>query len=270
MGPHVAGVAGRADHRRPVKLVLTRDQMSTTVGYREEQVQRISVAADDTGQLTALRHIKTSVTSPFDDFAEPTCNTAQMMYACPNVETTYRLVRVNSMTPVFMRGVGQNSGCYAVECALDELACELSVDPVELRLRNHADVDPRCGIPWSSKSLRQCYHVAAAKIGWASRDPRPASMRKGGLLLGYGMASAAYPVNQRELTEARIRVFSDNSAVVQCGAQDIGTGTYTIAAQVAAEELALDLEQVTVMLGDTDFPRGPNSTGAVTAASAGR
>jgi xanthine dehydrogenase YagR molybdenum-binding subunit len=94
-------------------------------------------------------------------------------------------------------------------------------------------------------------------------------MRKGGLLLGYGMASAAYPVNQRELTEARIRVFSDNSAVVQCGAQDIGTGTYTIVAQVAAEELALDLEQVTVMLGDTDFPRGPNSTGAVTSAAVG-
>jgi xanthine dehydrogenase YagR molybdenum-binding subunit len=112
--------------------------------------------------------------SPFDDFAEPTCNTAQMLYACPNVETTYRLVRVNAMTPVFMRGVGQNSGCYAVESALDELACELSVDPVELRLRNHADVDPRSGIPWSSKSLRQCYQVAAAKSAGpaATRGPR--------------------------------------------------------------------------------------------------
>jgi xanthine dehydrogenase YagR molybdenum-binding subunit len=254
---------------RPVRLVLTRDQISTSVGWREEQVQCITLAADDTGQLTGLRHVKTSATSPFDDFAEPTCNTAQMMYACPNVETTYRLARINAMTPVFMRGVGHNSGCFAIESALDELAHELSLDPVELRLRNHADVDPRTGTAWSSKSLKQCYEAAGKAIGWAGRDPRPASMRKGGLLLGYGMSSAAYPVNQRELTEARIRVFCDNTAVVQCGAQDIGTGTYTIAAQVAAEELALDLGQVTVMLGDTDFPRGPNSTGAVTSAAVG-
>jgi xanthine dehydrogenase YagR molybdenum-binding subunit len=254
---------------RPVRLVLTRDQMSTSVGWREEQVHRITLACDDAGQLTGIRHVKTSATSPFDDFAEPSCVTAQMMYACPNVETTYRLARINAMTPVFMRGVGGNSGCFAVESALDELAYELSVDPVELRLRNHADVDPRSGTAWSSKSLKQCYDAAGKAIGWADRDPRPASMRKDGLQLGYGMSSAAYPVNQRELTEARIRVFSDNSAMVQCGAQDLGTGTYTIAAQIAAEELALDLGQVTVMLGDTDFPRAGNSTGAITSASVG-
>jgi xanthine dehydrogenase YagR molybdenum-binding subunit len=255
--------------RRPVRLVLTRDQMSTSVGWREEQVQSITLACDDAGRLTGIRHVKTSATSPFDDFAEPSCTTAQMMYACPNVETTYRLARINAMTPVFMRGVGQNSGCFAVESALDELAYELSVDPVDLRLRNHADVDPRSGAAWSSKSLKQCYDAAGKAIGWADRDPRPASMRKDGLQLGYGMSSAAYPVSQRELTEARIRVFCDNSAMVQCGAQDLGTGTYTIAAQIAAEELALGLERVTVMLGDTDFPRGPNSTGAVTSAAVG-
>jgi xanthine dehydrogenase YagR molybdenum-binding subunit len=254
---------------RPVRLVLTRDQMSTSVGWREEQIQRITLACDDAGRLTGIRHVKTSATSPFDNFAEPTCNTAQMMYACPNVETTYRLARINAITPVFMRGVGHNSGCFAIESALDELAYELSLDPVEMRLRNHADVDPRTGIAWSSKSLKQCYEVAGKAIGWAERDPRPASMRKDGLLLGYGMSSATYPVNQRELTEVRIRMFSDNSAVVQCGAQDIGTGTYTIAAQVAAEELALDLRRVTVMLGDTDFPRAGNSTGAITSASVG-
>ena len=254
---------------RPVRLVLTRDQMSTSVGWREEQVQGITLACDDAGKLTGIRHVKTSATSPFDDFAEPSCNTAQMMYACPNVETTYRLARINAMTPVFMRGVGGNSGCFAIESAMDELAHELSVDPVELRLRNHADVDPRSGAAWSSKSLKQCYEAAGKIIGWTDRNPRPASMRKDGLLLGYGMSSAAYPVNQRELTEARIRVFSDNSAMVQCGAQDLGTGTYTIAAQIAAEELALGLERVTVMLGDTDFPRAGNSTGAITSASVG-
>jgi xanthine dehydrogenase YagR molybdenum-binding subunit len=252
---------------RPVKLVLTRDEMSTTVGYREEQVQRITLAADETGRLTALRHVKTSATSPFDDFAEPSCNPTQVLYACPNVETAYRLARVNAMTPVFMRGVGGNSGCYALECALDELAYQLDVDPVELRVRNHADADPRTGAPWSSKSLLECYEVAAKTIGWEQRDPRPASMTRGNLQIGYGISSALYPVNQRELTQARVRVFSDNRAVVQCGAQDLGTGTYTIAAQAAAEALSLDIAQVTVSLGDTDFPRAGNSTGATSAAA---
>src|SRR5689334_21051984 len=116
-------------------------RLSTMVGYREEQVQRIALASDGAERLKALRHEKTSATSPFDDFAEPTCKTAQMMYACPNVETRYQLARVNAMTPVFMRGVGQNSGCFALECALDELAYELGLDPVELRVRNHADSD---------------------------------------------------------------------------------------------------------------------------------
>jgi xanthine dehydrogenase YagR molybdenum-binding subunit len=139
---------------------------------------------------------------------------------------------------------------------------------VGLRLRNHADVDPRTGAQWSSKSLKQCYAVAGKGIGWEERDPRPGSMRRrNGLLVGYGMASAAYPVNHRELTEVRIRVFSDNTALVQCGAQDLGTGTYTVAAQVAANGLGLELERITVKLGDTDYPRAGNSTGATTSAA---
>jgi xanthine dehydrogenase YagR molybdenum-binding subunit len=252
---------------RPVKLVVSREQMPTTVGWREEQVHEIALAATTAGELTGLRHVKTSTTSPFDDFAEPSCNTTQMLYACPNVETTYRLARVNAMTPGFMRGTGGYSGCYALESALDELAHELSIDPVELRVRNHADVDPRTGAGWSSKSLKQCYEIAGKRIGWDERDPRPRSMTRDGLLVGYGMASSTYPVNQRELTEVRIRLFDDNTAVVQCGAQDLGTGTYTIAAQVAADGLGLDLQGVRVQLGDTDYPRVGNSTGATTAAA---
>jgi xanthine dehydrogenase YagR molybdenum-binding subunit len=173
---------------RPVKLVVSRDQMSTTVGWREEQVHRMTLTANATGDLTGLRHVKTSTTSPFDDFAEPSCNISQMLYACPNVETSYRLARVNAMTPVFVRGTGGYSGCYALESALDELAYELSIDPVELRLHNHADVDPRTGARWSSKSLKQCYDVAGKRLGWDERDPRPRSMTRDGLLVGYGMA----------------------------------------------------------------------------------
>jgi len=227
------------------------------------------MSTDDSGVLTGIRHVKTSTTSPFDDFAEPTCNPTQMVYACPNVQTDYRLVRINAMTPVFMRGVGQSTGAFALESALDEIADELGIDPVEIRLRNHADVDPRSGAKWSSKSLRECYAAAGEKIGWSERDPGPRSMTDDGLLVGYGMASAAYPVNQRELTEVRIRLYSDGTALVQTGAQDIGTGTYTIIAQAVAEELGLDPGQVTVMLGDTDYPRAGNSTGAITSAAVG-
>ena len=252
---------------RPVKLAISRQEMPTTVGWREEQAHEIALAATDSGALTGLRHVKTSTTSPFDDFAEPSCNTTQMLYACPNVETVYRLARVNAMTPAFMRGTGGYSGCYALECALDELAYELSIDPVELRLRNHADVDPRTGARWSSKSLKQCYEVAGQRIAWHDRNPRPRSMTKDGLLVGYGMATSTYPVNQRELSEVRVRVFDDNTALVQCGAQDLGTGTYTVAAQVAADGLGLDVKQVSVQLGDTDYPRVGNSTGATTAAA---
>ena len=171
------------------------------------------------------------------------------------------------MTPAFMRGTGGYSGCYALECALDELAFELSIDPVDLRIRNHADVDPRTGARWSSKSLRQCYEMAGERIAWDQRDPRPRSMTRDGLLVGYGMASSTYPVNQRELTEVRVQVFDDNTALVQCGAQDLGTGTYTVAVQVAADGLGLDVHRVSVQLGDTDHPRAGNSTGATTAAA---
>jgi xanthine dehydrogenase YagR molybdenum-binding subunit len=268
--PHTALAAQAARVvERPVKLVLTRDQMATMVGFREEQRQSITMATDDSGVLTGLRHIKTSTTSPFDDFAEPTCNAAQMLYACPNVQTDYRLARINAMTPVFMRGVGQATGGFAIESALDELAHELGIDPVEIRLRNHADVDPRNGAKWSSKSLRECYIAAGDKIGWSARDPQPRSMTDNGLLVGYGMASAAYPVNQRELTELRLRLHSDGTALVQTGAQDIGTGTYTIVAQAVAQELGLQATHVTVMLGDTDYPRAGNSTGAITSAAVG-
>jgi xanthine dehydrogenase YagR molybdenum-binding subunit len=268
--PHTALAAQVARLlERPLKLVLTRDQMGTMVGFREEQHQQITMATDDAGVLTGIRHIKTSATSPFDDFAEPSCNAAQMMYACPNVQTDYRLARINAMTPVFMRGVGQTSGGFAIECALDELAHQLGIDPVEIRLRNYAEVDPRSGAKWSSKSLRECYKAAAEKIGWHERNPQPRSMTEDGLLIGYGMASAAYPVNPRELTEVRIRLHSDGSALVQTGAQDLGTGTYTIVAQAVAEELGLEPQEVTVMLGDTAFPRAGNSTGAITSAAVG-
>jgi xanthine dehydrogenase YagR molybdenum-binding subunit len=169
--------------------------------------------------------------------------------------------------PNFMRGVGQSSGLFALESALDELALELDLDPIEIRLRNHADVDPRTGAPWTSKSLKECYARGAEMIGWQQRDPSIGSMREDGWLIGYGMGTALHPVPPRERTEVRLRYHAGGHVRVECGGQDIGTGTYTVAALVVADVLGIPIDQIDVDLGDTDLPRTGNSVGATTAAS---
>ena len=252
---------------RPVKLVITRDQMTTTTGYREEQRQALTLGATRDGKLTAIRHHKLGVTSMVDDFTEGSCTATTLLYACDNVDAGYRIAPTNAMMPNFMRGVGQSSGLFALESALDELAVQLGLDPIEIRLRNHADVDPRSGAPWTSKSLKECYARGAAMIGWHERDPAIASMREDGWLIGYGMGTALHPVPPRERTEMRLRLHASGHVRLECGGQDIGTGTYTVAALVVADVLGIPIEDVDVELGDTDLPRTGNSIGATSAAS---
>jgi xanthine dehydrogenase YagR molybdenum-binding subunit len=252
---------------RPVKLVMTRDQMTTTTGYREQQRQDVTLGATRDGKLTAIRHHKLGATSMVDDFTEGSCTATTLLYACDNVDTGYRLAPTNAMMPNFMRGVGQSSGLFALESALDELALELDLDPIEIRLRNHADVDPRTSAPWTSKSLKECYARAAEMIGWQQRDPAIGSMREDGWLIGYGMGTALHPVPPRERTEVRLRYHTGGHVRVECGGQDIGTGTYTVAALVVADVLGIPIDEIDVELGDTDLPRTGNSVGATTAAS---
>ena len=247
---------------RPVKLVLSRQQTFTSHGHREEQTQKLVLGATRDGRLTAIVYEKTSPTSFFDDWAEPNGNVINMMYACPNFETSYKLARVNLMTSTFMRAPGEAPGMFALESAMDELAYKLDLDPIEIRLRNHADVDPSNGQPWSSKSLKQCYARGAELFGWSKRNPQPRSMRDGRILIGLGMASATYPVYPAKST-ARARVFADGRAQVQSGTTDMGVGTYTIMTQVAADTLGLPVEQVRFELGDTDLPTAPTSGGSV-------
>ena len=252
---------------RPVKLVITRDQMTTTTGYREEQRQELTVGATRDGKLTAIRHHKLGATSMVDDFTEGSCTATTLLYACDNLDTGYRIAPTNAMMPNFMRGVGQSSGLFALESALDELALQLGLDPIEIRLRNHADVDPRSGAPWTSKSLKECYARGAEMIGWHERGPAIGSMREDGWLIGYGMGTALHPVPPRERTEVRLRLHTSGFVRVECGGQDIGTGTYTVAALVVADVLGIPIEAVDVELGDTDLPRTGNSVGATSAAS---
>ncbi len=166
--PTLAAMAARAVGR-PVKLVLTREQMFTSVGHREEQEQHLTLGATRDGRLTAVRHHKLSPTSHFDDWAEPSVGVSSQIYACPHYEGVYRLFRANTMTPTFMRAPGEASGMYALECSLDELAHELGIDPIALRLRNHTDVDAMTGLPWSSSGLKECYERGARRFGWAGR-----------------------------------------------------------------------------------------------------
>jgi xanthine dehydrogenase YagR molybdenum-binding subunit len=256
--------------QRPVKLVLTRAQMFTGVGHRAETEQTITLGATKDGCLTALAHkgISHTCQEAVGEFVEPFTVATHMLYACPNLQTSQRLVRLNKGQPTFMRAPGESPGTYALECALDELAYQLKLDPIELRLRNHADTDPDTSLPWSSKSLKECYRLGAEKFGWAKRNPEPASMGDGRYLVGMGMATATYPV-YRFGTSASAKILQDGTVVVQSGSHEMGTGTATVMAQLAADVLGMPFEQVRFELGDTRMPRAPVSGGSATAASLG-
>jgi xanthine dehydrogenase YagR molybdenum-binding subunit len=262
--PHVTLTALAARHvRRPVRLVLPRGQMFTSCGHREEQEQHIELGAARDGRLTAIRHHKISVTSPFDDWAEPAFGVASQLYACPSYQGIHRLVRGNTMTPTFTRGPGEALGVFTLECAMDELASELGIDPVELRLRNIADADPNTGHPWSSSGLRECLERGAARFGWAGRSPRPRSQREGNWLIGTGMATAGYPVAFFMRTQrARAHLYADGTAVVATAAQEFGTGMVTVLTQVAADGLGIDLRDVRLEFGDTDLPAAGSPVGS--------
>jgi xanthine dehydrogenase YagR molybdenum-binding subunit len=251
---------------RPVKLVLTRRQMFGPVGGRARTVQRVELGATTDGTLTATRHLSTSNTSTLEDWIEPAVTPTLMLYACPNLETQYDLVRLNVGSPTFMRAPGETTGTFALESAMDELAVALKMDPVALRLKNYAERDPEGGKPWSSKGLRECYASAAERFGWSRRNPAPRSTRDGRWLVGWGMATATYPA-RRSPAGAVARMLADGRASVRAGTQEIGCGTYTVMTQIAADALGLRPDQVRFELGDTTMPENPASTGSVTAAS---
>jgi xanthine dehydrogenase YagR molybdenum-binding subunit len=269
MWSHVALAAMCArEVKRPVKLALARWQMFGPVGGRPRTEQRIALGATRDGKLKAMRHAVISHTSAIEDFVEPSSLSTRMLYACPNIDTTQRLVKLDVGTPTFQRAPGEATGTFALEVALDELAYALGMDPLELRLRNHADVEPQDGKPWSSKHLRECYAEAAARFGWAKRDPRPGSMRERGAWIGYGMATATYPAN-RQAAQASARLWTDGTFIVASGSQELGTGTYTVMTQVAAQSLGVSPQSVRFLLGDTALPRAPVSGGSTSAASVG-
>ena len=267
--PHVTLAAlGARVARRPVKLMLSRREMYYGVGYRPHTVQRVALGASRDGRLAAIVHDGHQETSTYEEFSEALLNASRFLHSCPNVYTRHRLAPLNVHTPTYMRAPGEASGVFALESAMDELAVALNIDPVELRLRNEPEQDEFKKLPFSSRSTRECYRVAAERFGWSRRNPEPRSMRDGRWLIGWGMATATYPMNYAPAS-AMARLLPDGTAVVTSASSDMGPGTWTSMTQVAAETLGLPIERVSFVLGDTRLPRAPMHGGSMTMASVG-
>jgi xanthine dehydrogenase YagR molybdenum-binding subunit len=265
--PIVTAMAAKMVNR-PVKLVLSRQQMFTTAGRRSQTIQKIALASNSSGKLTAIKHDTTSESSFVDEFVETAGLATSMLYSCPNVEISHSLVRLNKVTPCPTRAPGEAPGTYAIEAAMDELAYQLKMDPIQLRLVNYAEMDEQRQKQFSSKNLKECYQRGADAIGWSQRNPEPRSMHEGNYLVGYGMATATYLAN-RVASAAKATLYADGHAEILSATQDIGTGTYTVMTQIAAEALGLPVDRVTVKLGDSDYPRAANSGGSQVTASVG-
>ena len=240
---------------RPVKSILTRPQVLTDVGHRSETVQRFQIGATPDGAITAMRHHVATHTSLKDDFPEPASISSRRLYKVDNYSTEHELVRLNVMKPSWMRAPGEAPGQFALESALDELSYNLAIDPVELRRRNYATIDPHINKPFSSHHLLECYQRGAERFGWSERILRPRSMPDGNQFVGWGMATATYP-GYIMGAAVNVRLESSTSgvrAIVSTAGIDVGTGMYTMLTIVVAEALGLPLEQVTVKLGDSDY-----------------
>ncbi|MCY1060475.1 xanthine dehydrogenase family protein molybdopterin-binding subunit [Nannocystis sp. SCPEA4] len=260
---------------RPVQSVLRREQVLATIGPRAATRQRIQLAAERDGRLIALRHHTRShcaVNSGFPDrdpFHEPTSNVTRMLYACPNYEAVHDVVPLHLMKPGWMRAPGEATGLWALEGAMDELAYQLGVDPLELRLRNHSARNAHTGKPYAGEHLRECYERGAERFGWARRDPRPRSMREGDAFVGWGLATATHPGNSDDAS-VRVRLDCDSRgayASVATAGVDLGTGLYTALAVVVADALELPLARVHVELGDSRLPPAPVTGGSNLTAS---
>jgi xanthine dehydrogenase YagR molybdenum-binding subunit len=250
----------------PVKLVISRQMMFQTVGHRPVTQQRIRIGATPEGKLLSLGHDYVTHTSILDDYQEDCGETTDYLYSVKNVRVTQALARRNVGTPTSMRGPGAVPGMYATESAMDELAVKLKIDPVQLRLLNEPKIDEGKNIPFSSRHLVECLKTGADKFGWSKRNPEIGSMKRDGLTLGWGMAACSW-MAKRVPAHAAVALRDDGTARVACGTQDIGTGTYTVMAQMAAERLGLPVAKVEVVLGDTRLPPGPVSGGSMATGS---
>ncbi|MBO1113184.1 xanthine dehydrogenase family protein molybdopterin-binding subunit [Bordetella petrii] len=261
----LAAVAAR-QLGRPVKLVISRAMTFHSAGHRPYTRQRMRLGATPDGRLVSLQHHYLSQASQLDKYRERCGEATPRMYSTPNLRVCWGLARRHVGAPTSMRGPGAVPGMYALESAMDELAVALQIDPVELRLRNEPRLDEGNGLPFSSRHLSECLRQGAERFGWQRRQPGVGAMRQGDVVLGWGMASCSW-LALRMPTDARVTLHDDGTARLACATQDIGTGTYTVLAQLVSAETGIPLDRIQVSLGDTQLPPGPVSGGSAATAS---
>ena len=265
--PHSAlAAAASRQLNAPVKLVLSRQMMFTDVGHRPRTQQQIRIGATPDGKLISLEQHYRNHTSLLDDVKENCGEATPFIYSVPNLEVTSALVRRTVGTPTPMRGPGAVPGLYALESAMDELAIKLKMDPVALRLKNDTLTDESNGKPFSSRHLKECFTVGAERFGWSKRNPAVGSMRKGDLVLGWGMAAASWGAG-RGPCQATVNLRDDGTVRASCATQDIGTGTYTVFAQVVSDKTGIPVDKIEVVLGDSSLAPGPTSGGSTATAT---
>jgi xanthine dehydrogenase YagR molybdenum-binding subunit len=268
-GPQVLGVMAARMVKRPVKLVLRREQMFGPVGHRAPTRQTFRAGADNDGKLTALDHRTKTTSSTFDDFFEPASDASHTLYAARNIYTSHEAVRIDTGTPLFMRAPGEATGSIALESAIDEMAEACGMDPLAFRLANYAEVEPISGKPFSSKALRQCYAQGAEHFGWQRRKLAPRQTRdRDGLLVGWGVGTATFPALMFQ-GNAKAVLRQDGCGIMEIGAHDMGQGAWTALAQIAADSLGLDIDQVEFRSGSSDLPDAGIAGGSAHTATAG-
>jgi xanthine dehydrogenase YagR molybdenum-binding subunit len=268
-GPQILGIMAARLVGRPVKLVLRREQMFGPVGHRPPTRQTLRMGTDRDGKLTALDHRTKTTSSTFDDFFEPASDISHTLYASTAISTSHEAVRIDTGTPLFMRAPGEATGSIALESAIDEMAQTCGMDPLAFRLTNYAEVEPISGKPFSSKALRDCYTQGAERFGWERRPLAPRQMRDdAGLLVGWGLGTATFPALMFQ-AQAKAVLRQDGSGVMEIGAHDMGQGAWTALAQIAADGLGLDIDQVEFRSGTSDLPDAGIAGGSAHTATAG-
>jgi len=267
--PHeVAAIIAAKVVKRPVKLLLGRADMFTSVGYRPYTWQKIGIGATADGKLVGITHEAIGQTSTYEDFNEGPIGVSRSTYACPNVNTIYKLAALDIGSPTWMRGPGEATGAFALESALDELSYELKIDPIELRMKNYAETDPESGKPFSSKFLDEAYKLGAEGINWKDRNAKPASVTKDGWMVGYGMGGGMFGA-YRDKAAAKAIMMADGTLIIQTAVSDIGPGTGTAMVTIASGIMGIPADKIRFDMGDSSLPQAPSQGGSATTATVG-
>ncbi len=267
--PHVVAACIAAKKiNRPVKLVLTRPQMFTMVGYRPQSWQKVGIGADAAGNFMGISHEAISNTSKYEDFREGIVEASKFLYACENVDTKYSLLPLDLSTPIWMRGPGEATGCFALESAIDELSYKLKMDPIQLRIKNFTAVNPENKLPFSDINIKDCYAYGMEKIGWKNRSMIPGAVKENGMLIGYGMSVGVFGAG-KGVASVRIVLNGDGKLLLECAVSDMGPGTTTSMTKIAAEAMQMPIQKIKFKLGDSDLPPGPSQGGSGTTSTVG-